>query len=91
MRMAGQGMPGPKGVEGASPGDLLVDLVVEPSPVFERDGAHLTTTAPVDFTDAILGGYIKCAPARTLRRSDRSAAGRAPIAAAAVSCRRQRL
>jgi len=80
MRMAGQGMPGPKGVEGASPGDLLVDLVVEPSPVFERDGAHLTTTAPVDFTDAILGGYIKCAPvpapARRGARADPRTAGR---------------
>ena len=61
MRLQGQGMPGPQGVEGAQPGDLLVDLDVQPSPVFERHGADLSMHAPVDFTDAILGGYVKCA------------------------------
>lgn len=61
MRLQGQGMPGPQGVEGAQPGDLLVDLDVQPSPVFERHGADLSLHAPVDFTDAILGAYVKCA------------------------------
>ncbi|KAK9841760.1 hypothetical protein WJX81_001134 [Elliptochloris bilobata] len=59
MRLAGQGMPAPKGVEDAEPGDLLVDLMVAPSPVFERDGADLSTHVPVDFTDATLGAYVK--------------------------------
>lgn len=61
MRVGGQGYPAPKGVDGSRPGDLLVDLIVEPSPVFERSGADLSMHAPVDFTDAALGTYIKCA------------------------------
>lgn len=64
MRVGGQGYPAPKGVDGARPGDLLVDLIVEPSPVFQRDGADLSMHVPVDFTDAALGTYIKCAPAQ---------------------------
>ena len=61
MRVGGQGYPAPKGMDGARPGDLLVDLIVEPSPVFQRDGADLSMHVPVDFTDAALGTYVKCA------------------------------
>lgn len=53
LRVPGQGMPGPTGTE---PGDLYVDVEVEPHPEFERDGFDIGTRRQVSFADAALGG-----------------------------------
>ncbi len=55
LRVTGQGMPGPGGVEA---GDLYVELDVEEDPRFERDGADVITRVNVSFTDAALGAEI---------------------------------
>jgi molecular chaperone DnaJ len=56
LRVPGQGVPGPAG---GQPGDVLVQIELEPDPRFERQGADLITRAKVPFTDAILGGRIE--------------------------------
>lgn len=53
LRVAGQGMPG---MTGAEPGDLYVDVDVEPHPDFQRDGFDIGTRCQVSFADAVLGG-----------------------------------
>jgi molecular chaperone DnaJ len=55
LRVPGQGLPGPNG---ASAGDLYVEIDVEEDPRFERDGADLVTRAHVGFVDAALGADI---------------------------------
>jgi len=55
LRVPGQGMPGPGGVEA---GDLYVELDVEEDPRFERDGADVVTRVNISFTDAALGAEI---------------------------------
>lgn len=55
IRLAGQGAPG----RGEGPdGDLYLDLSVAPHPVYGRDGAHVTLTVPVTYTEAVLGADI---------------------------------
>lgn len=56
LRVPGQGMPGP---QGASPGDLYVEIDVEDDPRFERDGADLVTRVHVSLTDAALGAEVQ--------------------------------
>lgn len=46
---AAQGMPA---------GDILLQFVVAPSPVFEREDMDLYVTAEVDMADAALGSSI---------------------------------
>lgn len=53
LRVPGQGMPGLPGTE---PGDLYVDIELEPHPEFERDGFDIGTRRQVSFADAALGG-----------------------------------
>ncbi|HEX9296811.1 MAG TPA: molecular chaperone DnaJ [Polyangiaceae bacterium] len=55
LRVPGQGLPGPQGGE---PGDLYVDVEVEPDERFERDGTDLATRASVSFVDASLGTTV---------------------------------
>jgi molecular chaperone DnaJ len=55
LRVPGQGLPGPNG---ASAGDLYVEIDVEEDARFERDGADLVTRAHVGFVDAALGADI---------------------------------
>jgi molecular chaperone DnaJ len=55
LRVAGQGMPGPAG---APPGDLYVDVDLEPDPVFERDQNDLLTRLPVSYAQAALGARV---------------------------------
>jgi molecular chaperone DnaJ len=55
LRVTGQGMPGPGGVEA---GDLYVELDVEEDPRFERDGADVVTRVNVSFIDATLGAEV---------------------------------
>ncbi|MCS6899555.1 MAG: molecular chaperone DnaJ [Myxococcales bacterium] len=55
LRVAGQGMPGPAG---APPGDLYVDVELEPDPVFERDQNDLLIRLPISYTQAVLGARV---------------------------------
>ncbi len=52
LRVPGQGMPGPSGAE---PGDLYVDVEIEPHDDFERDGSDLITRESLSFLEAALG------------------------------------
>jgi molecular chaperone DnaJ len=56
LRVPGQGVPGPAG-----PGDVLVQIQLEPHPAFERHGADLATKVRVPLTTAILGGKVDVA------------------------------
>jgi DnaJ-class molecular chaperone len=56
IRLAGKGNPG---FSGGPAGDLLIEIVYEPDPRFERDGANLTTEVKVPVSLAALGGEIK--------------------------------
>jgi molecular chaperone DnaJ len=53
LRVPGQGVAGPGG-----PGDVLVQIEIEPHPSFERHGADLATKVRLPLTDAILGATI---------------------------------
>ena len=56
IRIAGMGEPGTKG---GSRGDLLVEVIVSPHPIFIRDGMNLFSTATITFPEAALGGDVK--------------------------------
>jgi len=56
IRLAGKGSPG---FSGGPAGDLLIEIVYDPDPRFERDGANLTTEVKVPMSLAALGGEIK--------------------------------
>lgn len=58
LRLKGQGAPG----RGGESGDALIELKIEPHPVFRRDGADLAMDLPVTLQDAVLGGKV---PVRT--------------------------
>ncbi len=55
LRVPGQGMPGPGG---APPGDLYVDVELEPDPRWERDQLDLVTRVGVSYADAALGTTV---------------------------------
>ena len=55
IRLKGQGAPG----RGGQAGDALIELRIQPHPVFKRDGADLTMDLPVSVPDAVLGGKIQ--------------------------------
>ena len=55
MRLRGQGLPG----SGGGPaGDLLLEVQIEPHPVFLREGDTLTVTLPVTLTEALQGSKV---------------------------------
>lgn len=54
IRLKGQGAPG----RGGQAGDALIELKIQPHPVFRREGADLTMDLPVSVPDAVLGGKI---------------------------------
>ena len=56
LRMAGQGQPG---ANGGPTGNLLVEVHVEPHPIFKREGLNLTADLPVPFVTAALGGEAR--------------------------------
>jgi molecular chaperone DnaJ len=56
LRVPRQGAAGPRG---GPPGDLYVDVDVQPDDRFERDGSDLFTRAHVSFADAALGTTVK--------------------------------
>jgi molecular chaperone DnaJ len=55
IQLSGQGEAGPNG---GPPGDLFVEIVVEPHPVFERHGDELHCTVALPMTAAALGTNI---------------------------------
>jgi len=56
LRVAGQGMPGGRG---GPPGNLYVDVAVEPHDRFERDGLDLVCRATVSFPEAAMGTELE--------------------------------
>ncbi|RMG37179.1 MAG: molecular chaperone DnaJ [Planctomycetota bacterium] len=56
LRLRGEGEPG---YSGGPPGDVFVDVHVEPHPLFEREGRHLVCRVPVSFTQAALGAELE--------------------------------
>lgn len=55
MRLRGQGMPG---TGGAPAGDILLEVSIEPHPVYRRDGDTLEVTLPVTLSEAIAGAKV---------------------------------
>ena len=53
IRLRGKGQPGPGGA-----GDLLLEVHVQPHPVFGRDGNDITVDLPVTFAEAALGATV---------------------------------
>ena len=56
VRMAGGGEPG---VNGGDRGDLLVECIVSPHPIFKRQATTIFSTVPISFARAALGGTIR--------------------------------
>jgi len=55
MRLRGQGLPG---TGGGPAGDLLLEVRVEPHPVFRREGDTLEVTVPVTLAEALAGAKV---------------------------------
>jgi len=55
MRLRGQGLPG---TGGGPAGDLLLEVHVEPHPVYRRSGDTLEITLPVTIAEAIQGAKV---------------------------------
>jgi DnaJ-class molecular chaperone len=56
IRLAGRGQPGHAG---GPPGDVLVEINIEPHPRFEREGDNLVTRATISQPQAALGAEIE--------------------------------
>jgi molecular chaperone DnaJ len=56
IRLGGQGEAGRNG---GPPGDLYVEIVVRPHPIFERRGADLACEVPISYASAVLGGEVE--------------------------------
>ena len=56
LRLKGQGMAG---IGGGADGDALVEILVDPHPVFRRDKSDIHIDAPVTLPEAVLGGKIE--------------------------------
>ncbi len=50
---------GNDGRNGGGAGDLILQVMVKPHPIFERDGYHIYCEVPLPVTDAILGAEIE--------------------------------
>lgn len=55
LRMKGKGQPG---IGGGPPGDALVEVAVQPHPLFTRDGDDIRLELPISLTEAVLGGRV---------------------------------
>jgi DnaJ-class molecular chaperone len=55
LRLRGKGGPG---VEGGAPGDALIELQVQPHPLFKLDGDDIRLDLPISLTEAVLGAKI---------------------------------
>ncbi|MEW6266779.1 MAG: DnaJ C-terminal domain-containing protein [Thermodesulfobacteriota bacterium] len=56
LRLSGKGH---QSVNGGDPGDLLVNLIVDPHPRFKREGDDLVTDVVIRTTEALLGAEAK--------------------------------
>ena len=56
VRIAGKGEPG---TNGGPRGDLLVEVVVQRHPIFQRQDINIYSTAPMSFAQATLGGDVR--------------------------------
>jgi curved DNA-binding protein len=56
VRIPGQGQPSPNG---GPPGDLLLDIHVEPHPHFRREGDDLHLDVPITIAEAYRGAKVK--------------------------------
>ncbi len=56
VRIAGQGAPSPSG---GSPGDLILEIHVEPHPQFRREGDDLHLGLPITIAEAFKGAKVK--------------------------------
>ena len=50
---------GNDGKNGGGAGDLIIQIMVKPHPIFEREGYHIFCEVPIPVTDAILGAEIE--------------------------------
>ena len=50
---------GEAGIAGGPAGDLYVEIMVKPHPLFERDGTDLHCEVPIQFVQAVLGAEIE--------------------------------
>lgn len=53
---SGKGEPG---LNGGPRGDLLVEVHVQPHPIFQRQDMNIYSTAPITFAQAALGGDVR--------------------------------
>ena len=56
VRIAGKGEPG---TNGGPRGDLLVEVIVQRHPIFQRQDMNIYSTAPMSFAQATLGGDVR--------------------------------
>ena len=56
IRLSGKGEAGP---QGGPPGDLFVQMNVQPHDIFVRDGSNLHCEVPISFAKAALGGELE--------------------------------
>ena len=56
IRIRGKGEPG---TNGGPRGDLLVEVIVSPSPVFAREDCNVFSNVSISFADAALGNEIR--------------------------------
>lgn len=56
LRLSGQGEAGP---HGGPPGDLLIEVRVEPHPNFRREGKNIRSDVKVPVATALLGGKVE--------------------------------
>jgi molecular chaperone DnaJ len=55
MRLSGEG---DAGLRGGAPGNLFINIQVSPDPFFEREGADIHVTIPIQLSQAVLGGSV---------------------------------
>ncbi len=55
LRLSGQGDPG---IGGGPPGDALIEVHVEPHPLFRREGDDIHMELPVTIAEAVLGARV---------------------------------
>lgn len=55
IKLKGQGAPG---MNGGPNGDLYLTFIIQPDPVFKRDGNNLYVDASIDLYTAVLGGEL---------------------------------
>jgi DnaJ-class molecular chaperone len=58
LRLRGQGQPG---VGGAASGDVLVEIHINPHPVFRREGNNIRSTLPITLGEAMAGAKVPVA------------------------------